>query len=274
MKICTINNEKSRTIIRQLAVCLFWVAIWQITSMLVKSELLLPGPAATAYKLIELAGTSQFYINIGWTFFRCLCAMVLSFAAGMVLAAASYRFKPVRSLLSLPVGFFKAVPVMAVIIYVILVVTADWVAVVVCFLMCFPIVYTNILSGLDFMGNELKELSYVYNLTVIEKIKYIYIPKVMPQINSAAKLTTGLSWKAVVAAEVLSIPKYSLGYEMMNAKYYLQTSVLFSYILVIIALSIAVERLISLCLKKTGIKPYYGSKLLKRTHFVKSGGCQ
>ncbi|MBS5334995.1 MAG: ATP-binding cassette domain-containing protein [Anaerovoracaceae bacterium] len=276
MKICTINNEKCITRIRKIAVCLFWIVIWHIMSVLVQSNLLLPGPADTACTLIELAGTSEFYINIGWTCFRCICAMILSFAAGAAAAAASYRFKTVRSLMSLPVGFFKAVPVMAVIIYVILIASADLVAVIVCFLMCFPIVYTNILSGLDYMGNELKELSYVYNLTATEKVKYIYIPKVMPQINSAVKLIAGLSWKAVVAAEVLSIPKYSLGYEMMNAKYYLQTSALFSYVIVIIALSIAVERLITFFMKKTKIKAYYGSKLIKGLRFTKEnvGECE
>ena len=42
------------------------------------------------------------------------------------------------------------------IIYVILVVKSTWVAVVVCFLMCFPIAYTNILNGLQSLGIELR----------------------------------------------------------------------------------------------------------------------
>ncbi len=106
---------------------------------------------------------------------------------------------------------------MAIIIYVILIAEADWVAIIVCFLMCFPIVYTNILAGLDSMGNELKEMACVYKLNDVQKVIYIYGPSVKPQINSALRLICGLSWKAVVAAEVLSIPKYSIGYEMINS---------------------------------------------------------
>lgn len=58
-------------------------------------------------------------------------------------------------------------------------------AIIVCFLMCFPIVYTNILAGLDSMGDELKEMACVYKLTDVQKVRYIYGPSVKPQINSA-----------------------------------------------------------------------------------------
>ena len=161
---------------------------------------------------------------------------------------------------------------MAVIIYVILIASADWVAIIVCFLMCFPIAYTNILSGLDSMGKEFKELAYVYELSLKDRVRYIYRPGIMPQINSAARLIAGLSWKAVVAAEVLAIPKYSIGYEMMNAKYYLQTPVLFSYIFTIIILSIAVERCVTLFLNKNGTKGYSGSKLSKNLQGMQKKG--
>ena len=82
------------------------------------------------------------------------------------------------------------------------------------------------------MGYELKDMASIYKLTDVQKVRYIYGPSVKPQINSALRLICGLSWKAVVAAEVLSIPKYSIGYEMINSKYYLETPTLMAYILV------------------------------------------
>lgn len=116
-----------------------------------------------------MAGKAEFYLNIGWTFFRCMVSMALSFLLGAAASAAAYRFSAVRHLLSLPVGFFKAVPVMAIIIYVILIAEADWVAIIVCFLMCFPIVYTNILAGLDSMGVNLKKWPVYISLTMFKK---------------------------------------------------------------------------------------------------------
>ena len=204
-------------------------------------------------------------MDIGWTAARCIIAMALSFAAGIPAAALSYKSDTARSILSLPVGFFKAVPVMAIIIYVILLAQSDWVAVIVCFFMCFPIVYTNILEGLDAMPSEYLEVGNVYGLSRLERAKYIYAPGLLPQMKAAIGLTAGLSWKAVVAAEVLSIPKYSLGYEMINAKYYLETANLFAYIFVIVVMSMAFEKVINSGLRHIEWKGYEGSKLKRRS---------
>lgn len=245
--------------------CLFWLAIWQAAAWLTASELLLPSPADALLALGGLIRTKKFYMDIGWTAARCIIAIALSFAAGIPSAAFSYKSGTARSILSLPVGFFKAVPVMAIIIYVILLAQSDWVAVIVCFFMCFPIVYTNILGGLDAMAREYLEVASVYRLSGLERAKYIYAPGLLPQMKAAISLTAGLSWKAVVAAEVLSIPKYSLGYEMINAKYYLETANLFAYIFVIVVMSMAFEKVINLGLRHIEWKGYEGSKLKRRS---------
>ena len=244
--------------------CLFWLAVWQAAAWLTASELLLPGPADAFAALGGLIRTKKFYMDIGWTAARCIIAMALSFAAGIPAAALSYKSSTARNILSLPVGFFKSVPVMAIIIYVILLAQSDWVAVIVCFFMCFPIVYTNILEGLDAMPLEYLEVGSVYGLSGLETAKYIYGPGILPQIKAAISLTAGLSWKAVVAAEVLSIPKYSLGYEMINAKYYLETAELFAYIFVIVVLSMSFEKLINRGLRHLEWKGYEGSKMARR----------
>lgn len=264
MKNYTTEKIKNNKTGRQIAVCLFWLALWQALAMAVSNSLLLPAPWQTAAALLELAGRGGFYLNILWTLMRCLSAMVLSFAIGAAAAFCAYKRPWLRSLLTLPVGFFKAVPVMAIIIYVILLAKADAVAVIVCFLMCFPVVYTNILAGLDAMPRELLELAKVYWLTDWQTIRYMYIPGIEAQIKASVRLIAGLSWKAVVAAEVLSIPKFSLGYEMLSAKYYLETPQLFAYILVIVALSLIMEKIINLCLARTGSRDYRGSKLFSK----------
>lgn len=251
------NNKVNSRIIT----CLFWLAVWQGAAHLTASKLLLPGPLDAVVALGGLVKTGKFYMDIGLTTARCVIAMVLSFAAGIPAAALSHRHGAVRSVLSLPVGFFKAVPVMAIIIYVILLAQSEWVAVIVCFFMCFPIVYTNILEGLDAVSEEYLEAGKIYGLSPYEAARHIYVPSILPQIKASVSLTAGLSWKAVVAAEVLSIPKYSLGYEMMNAKYYLETAELFAYIIVIVVLSMTFEKMINLGLKKIEWRGYEGSRL-------------
>lgn len=239
-----IKKEQKSKQGRKILVCLAWLVIWQTCAMLAGSELLLPSPVATMRAILRLAMEKSFYIDAGATLARCVIAMLLSFGAGMTAAFAAYKRERIRDFLKLPVSFFKSVPVMAIIIYVILLASSDWVAIIVCFIMCFPIVYTSALCGLDSVSAEYVELAEVYGLTERQKRQLIYLPAIRSDINAALRLVCGISWKAVIAAEVLSIPDFSLGYEMMNAKYYLETDRLFAYIIAIVCLSLIFERLV------------------------------
>lgn len=259
------KKQKNKKAGRQAAVCLFWLAAWQAAALAVGKPLILPGPWDTLTALAALIAESEFYFNVLWTLLRCAMALVISFVLGCACAWGAYRAPAFRAVLTLPVGFFKAVPVMAIVIYVILIAAADWVAVIVCFLMCFPIVYTNVLTGFDGISEEYLELAEIYDLSSAEKLRYIYWPGAAAQVEAAVRLIAGMSWKAVVAAEVLSIPKYSLGYEMLNAKYYLRTPDLFAYIAVIVILSLAAEKGVEVFLERSGSKSYEGSHIAVRS---------
>ena len=229
-----------------------WLMIWFAVSHLVGSSVILPSPRSTILALIKLVGTSDFYLNVLWTVIRTVLGIVLSFGLGAGCAVLAKRSSMFREFLRLPVSFFKSIPVMAIVIYVILVVKSNWVAVIVCFLMCFPIAYTNILNGLEAMDRELIELGRTLGLSGRQMIRYIMRPALDSEIKTALGLIASMSWKVVVASEVLAIPKFSIGYQMLNSKYYLETPDLFAYMIVLIVLSLLMEKLVS-CL--TALKP-------------------
>ena len=226
-------------------VFLIWMVIWYLAAHLVGSDLILPGPHAVLMALLGLLGEGSFYLNVLWTVIRTLLGIVISFCAGVLFGALSHRNGIMREFLRLPVNFFKSIPVMAIIIYVILVVKSDWVAVVVCFLMCFPIAYTNILNGLDAMNDEFIELGRTLGLSGSHMVRFIIRPSLDTPIRTALNLIASMSWKVVVASEVLAIPKYSIGYQMLNSKYYLETADLFAYMIVLIVLSLLMERAVA-----------------------------
>ena len=188
---------------------------------------------------------------------------MLALVAGTLLSVAAYKWHWVRDVLSLPVAFFKTVPIMAVAIYMILLMTAGSVPVLVCWIMCFPIVYTNLLAGLDSMDVKLLEMARIYGIEGGKLVRWVYMPSLYPHFRSAMSLVAGMSWKAVVTAEVLSIPKFSLGYELMNAKYYLTTDKLFAYVIILILISYVFEKLIKKIMADLAPRAYTHSKLAK-----------
>ena len=244
---------------------MFWLLLWQILSMAVASKLLLPSPLDTLRGIFKLLVDSKFYLDATATIARCVVAIFFSLIFGAFLAVASYRRKIIRDILALPVALFKTIPVMAVAIYMILLLTAGSVPVLVCFVMCFPIVYTNLLTGLDSMDQNLLEMAKVYEINGTRKLRFLYLPSLYPHFKSAMSLIAGMSWKAIVTAEVLSIPKFSLGYELMNSKYYLNTDLLFAYVAIIIAISVIFEKVIKRAVSLTEPHAYAGSKILKKS---------
>ena len=250
------NNWKKWSLI-----AVFWLVLWEVLALIVGNTLLLPGPMDTVRALAALLVDGTFYMDALATIGRCLAAMVLALIAGTLLSICAYKWHWVRDILSLPVSLFKTIPIMAVAIYMILLMSAGSVPVLVCWIMCFPIVYTNLLAGLDSMDVKLLEMAKIYKIEGSKLVRWVYMPSLYPHFRSAMSLVAGMSWKAIVTAEVLSIPQLSLGYELMNAKYYLTTDRLFAYVVVLILISVVFERLIKKLVALLGPHAYEYSKV-------------
>lgn len=232
-----------------LAILLFWLLLWHIIYAIVEKEYIVPSPFHTLQALFEMAGTRQFYVNTAVTLGRVVGGIVLSFAAGAVFAVLAWFVPLVRLMLSGVVAAFKAMPVMSVILFAILCLASGLVPLFSCFLMCFPVVYTNLLTGLDSMEEDYLELARVYRLGFPKRMRCIYLPSVMPHMKAAMSLIAGLSWKTVVAAEVLASPAHSMGYQLLTAKVYLEADMLFAWTIAIVVLSILFEKGIRRMLK-------------------------
>jgi len=110
--------------------------------------------------------------------------------------------------------------------------------------MVFPIIYTNILTGLKEVDSKLLDFSKVYNINGFRKLHYILIPEIFQYVISAVKTASGMAWKSGVAAEIIGLSRNSIGYKLYEAKIYFSISDLFAWTLVIILLSLGFEKLL------------------------------
>jgi len=93
-------------------------------------------------------------------------------------------------------------------------------------------------------------MAKLYRVRKIDVVRKIYVNSVLPYFVPAAMTSMGLAWKAGIAAEVLSVPKYSIGREIYQAKLYLETVDLFAWSLAVIVISVILEKMIAVLLKK------------------------
>jgi NitT/TauT family transport system permease protein len=93
-------------------------------------------------------------------------------------------------------------------------------------------------------------MAKVFKIPTLRRIRYIEAPQIMPFFYSGCEIALGLCWKSGIAAEVIGIPKGSIGERLQQAKVYLDTPDLFAWTVVIVVLSFLFERLILTLLKQ------------------------
>ena len=234
----------------------FWLGAWQLCAFLVDchvqgrgNELLLPYPAAVLAALVRLAGTSAFWGTVAATLGRILAGMVLGTALGGLLAALTFLSPWADRLLSPAIRVIRATPVVSFILLILLWMGRDRVPVVISALMVLPVVWGNLSRGLGETDPQLLELARAYRFSPFKTIKLIYLPSMRPYFLSAVTTSMGLAWKSGVAAEVLCLPRPSIGTQIYNAKLYLEVPDLFAWTVVVVALSLALEKLLRALLR-------------------------
>ena len=94
------------------------------------------------------------------------------------------------------------------------------------------------------LNMKLLEMAKVFELSGWKTFHCCYLPAILPFFLSAVSSALGLAWKSGIAAEVLGRPLTAIGTKIYESKVYLETADLFAWTLVIILLSVALERLL------------------------------
>lgn len=243
MKI-SITVESKTT--RKLAILLFWFLIWEMCSILVRSDILLPSPFQVLKSLFNLAGKLYFWKSVLYSLSRVILGVSISIVLGIFFGIAAGINKFIEDFFQPLVVCIKSTPVMSIIIIALVWFTSSNVVIFTALLICFPIMYTNVLQGIKSSDRNLIQMARFYNVKDKYILKDIYLPEIKSYIISGILMCLGIGWKVSVAAEVLSTPKYSIGINLLNAKTMLETSELFAWTTIVILLSFIFEILFKL----------------------------
>lgn len=235
------NSRENPKKIRLWAVAV-WIAVWQLASVRLGHDILLASPVSVTLRLLALSVEPAFWGTVWFSFGRIVSGFLLAVAAGILLAVLSARFWRLGQLASPVIAVVKATPVASFIILVLLWIPSRNLSVFIAFLMVLPVVYTNLLDGILSVDRKLIEMADVFGVGALTRARYIYLSQVIPFFRSACSISLGLCWKAGVAAEVIGIPKGSIGESLYNAKVFYDTPDLFAWTVVIILVSLVFER--------------------------------
>ncbi len=245
----TEKGSQNKKCIYTAAAVAFWLLVWQVLAVAVASRVILPGPWDTFLALIRLITELSFWQTVGNSFLHIVAGFLCAVVLGTALAVLSHQFRIVNVLVSPLMRLIKAVPVASFIILVLLWINSRQLPFVISTLMVLPVIYINVLTGIESTDPKLLEMAEVFRLSRGRKLRFIYIPAVRPSFIAAVNIGLGFCWKSGIAAEVIGLSPKAIGTMLYESKLYLLTDELFAWTVVIVAVSVAFEKLVMRLLK-------------------------
>ena len=233
-----------RKILQTALIALIYITVWEVVSLLVGKELLLPSPLSTLSRLAVLLSQGETWLYAGLTLLRIMAGYIIGVLLGILLAVLTARSAFAEALLSPLRAIVKASPVTSFILLALLWLSSDMVPLVISVLMVVPMIWTATAEAILQTDPRLVEMGRLFGLSRWQIVQKIYVPSVLPQFLAACTTSLGFAWKSGVAAEIIALPKQSIGYKLYQSKLRIETPDLFAWTLMIVALSMLLEWLL------------------------------
>ncbi|KEI01617.1 ABC transporter permease subunit [Clostridium botulinum] len=222
-------------------ILIFWLLVWEIFSLFINNQILFPSPNRVFKSLYELILQEYFWRCIANSIIRVILGLLISILLGMLLGIFSGLNRSLEEVLIPIITTIKATPIMSIIIIALVWFKASNVSIFTTILICFPIIYTNIIEGIKSSDIKLIQMAKMYKVKKRYLIREFYIPSIRSYAISSILMCLGLAWKVSVTSEVLSTPKYSIGLNLLNSKTTLETEELFAWTIIVVMLSLLFE---------------------------------
>ena len=239
-----------KSVIYKTGAVILALVLWQGISMIVNMDMLLASPFKVLKRLLTIWTEEGFASTVLFSMLRIVGGFLVALAIGIILALLAGRFRTVEILLWPYVVTIKTVPIASFIILCLIWFSFGQLTVFIAFLIAFPVIYSNVLQGIKSTDRDMLEMTELYRVSWGRKLLYVYLPNIKPYLISACSVAVGMAWKAGVAAEVIGVVNGSIGEKLYNAKIYFLNADLLSWTLIIILLSVLIEKLFVFLLKR------------------------
>lgn len=237
---------------RKALIILGWICLWQILAAVIHNDILIVGPFQVLSALFHMVQQPSFWLSVAVSMSRIVGGFLAGTVLGILLAWLAYERKIIREILQPLMLFLKAVPVVSFIVLILIWAGGSWLAFFISMIVVMPIVYVNVLEGLNNTDRDLLEMAQVYRLPKLVCLRSIYSRSVRPYLEGALSLACGMAVKSGIAAEVIGQMRNTIGNGIYVSKVFLAIDELFAWTFMILILSWLFEKAVSIILRKAG----------------------
>ncbi|OAV38758.1 ABC transporter permease [Clostridium saccharobutylicum] len=230
---------KSRVYI--LISCLFFIALWQVSAIIIDNDIYIPRIQQVIKSIVEIVNEPDFFKIVLSSFYRTAISYILALGCSMILGVLSVVYPFFKYLLSPNLrkqfcyGCYHEV-VLALVWF-----TKDSAPFVVGFAITFPILYEGVRNSIMQIDKKLIDMTEIYEVELIDKIKKIYFPVMKFYFMSIFVSTFSLTFKVVIAGEIHGQPKFGIGTHIQLEKVNFNVSGIFAWIIIIMFISLIFE---------------------------------
>lgn len=214
---------------------------WGLVAHLLGRPILLPGPLTTFQTLLALVTAPGFGPVLVASLGRWALAVALSVPLAVLTGAIAGLNRSGAEFMRPMVSAVRATPVISVILIALIWLPIPQVPVLVGFVVAYPLLHQGIADGLRALEAELLELAAAFRWGPLRRVVHLYLPGSWPTVASALAGVLGMSWKAVLAAEVLSLPALGIGSLLQESRTYLDTAAVLAWTLVAVLAAYAFD---------------------------------
>lgn len=236
------NSTKNIIILSSVAVMLI---LWEVASLRIDSEQIMPRLAATLISTVRLFGEKDFVSIVFSTVFRGIIGFLIATAAGVVFGITAGIHEGFNAFTKPWVVVMRSTPVVAFVLLA-LIWFSQSTAVFIAFLTMFPMIFTNVVEGIHNVDGRLLKMAELYKVKKIRVIKWVYVPAIAPFMVSGISSAVGIGWRAIIVGEVMSQPRYGIGNSMQLAQIQMNVDKLIAWTIIAVLLGFLFEKIIRL----------------------------
>lgn len=248
------NKEKAKilNLIIPIATVAFIVAVWGVASAIIDSEYILPSISNTLNQFFNLLLSREFYLSFFYTVLRSLIAFAVSFILAFVFSVLRQKIIILKGVFDTFMSITRALPTIAVILLILFWTNSKIAPIIVTVLVVLPTTYTHFVNALNSLDKTVSEASRVDGANEKSVLIKIELPQALPSIYTAIGSGISLTFKLMVAAEVIAQTANSIGFMLNTSKVYFEIAEMTALVVASVIFGVIVETIFNFLSKKAG----------------------
>ena len=221
---------------RKITTVIIILIIWEIASLHIGKEVILPLPQNVLKAMIDLLSKDYFYTSILASLKRVIVSILSAFLIGTSTGILAGRHKWFDDYFTIVVTFIQVIPQIAFILIFMVWFRSETALYMIILIMICPLFYHNARNGILNIDPELKDVIMLYHHPWYYNLYKAYLPLIRSSLMSAFDSAIPLALKVGVMAEVFVSSRKGIGHAIYLARVNIDMTLIFAWVIYMILL--------------------------------------